>query len=282
MSDRLDTTFDTPDPIELHVENGRGIIDVTATDTTETTVHISGDRADAFEVRDFADGKEPRRIAIIAPRRDGGFFAKDHKADIVVVMPAASGLVVKSGSADVFTHGQLGATRVDSGSGDLSLDLIDGPAQLQTGSGNVGVEHLNGDAQVKSGSGDVQIARVDGSLVVSTGSGDVRVGAARASVAIKTGSGDAQVVSLSDDLVYTTGSGDLVVVSADAGRITAKTASGDVRVGVTAGTPVWTDIRTVSGRLQSDLPQTGEPVDDQTFLEVRAATASGDVTLHQS
>ena len=88
MSDRLDTTFDTPEPIELHVENGRGLIDVTAADTTETTVHISGDRADAFEVRDLADGKEPRRIAIIAPRRDGGFFGKDHKADIVVVMPA--------------------------------------------------------------------------------------------------------------------------------------------------------------------------------------------------
>ena len=282
MSDRLDTTFDTPEPIELHVENGRGLIDVTAADTTETTVHISGDRADAFEVRDLADGKEPRRIAIIAPRRDGGFFGKDHKADIVVVMPAASGLVVKSGSADVFTHGQLGATRVDSGSGDLSLELVDGPAQLQTGSGDVGVEHLNGDAQVKSGSGDVQIKRVDGSLVVSTGSGDVRVGAASSSVAIKTGSGDAQVVSLSDDLVYTTGSGDLVVVSADAGRITAKSASGDVRVGVRAGTPVWTDIRTVSGRLHSDLPRTGEPADDQPFLEIRATTASGDVTLHQS
>ena len=91
MSDRLDTTFDTPEPIELHVENGRGLIDVTAADTTETTVHISGDRADDFEVRDLADGKEPRRIAIIAPRRrDGGFFGKDTKADIVVVMPAAS------------------------------------------------------------------------------------------------------------------------------------------------------------------------------------------------
>lgn len=282
MPDRLDTTFDTPEPIELHVENGRGRIDVTAADTTETTVHISGDRADAFEVRDLDDGREPRRIAILAPRRDGGFFGKDHEADIVVVLPAASGVVVKSGSADVFTHGQLGATRVDSGSGDLSLELVDGPARLQTGSGDVAVEHLTGDAQVKSGSGNVQIKRVDGSLVVSTGSGAVRVGAANASVAIKTGSGDAQIVSLSDDLVYTTGSGDLVVESAESGRITAKAASGDVRVGVRAGTPVWTDIRTISGRIHSDVPSTGEPADDQSFLEVRATTASGDVTLHQS
>ena len=282
MTDRQDITFDTPEPIELHVENGRGLIDVTAADTTETTVRITGDRAGDFEVRDLDDGREPRRIAIIAPRRDGGLFGKDHKAEIVVVMPAGSGLVVKSGSADVLSHGQLGGARVDSGSGDVALELVDGPARLQTGSGDVILEHLSGAGQVKSGSGDVHVERVDDHLVVSTGSGDVRVGGARASVAIKTGSGDAQVASLSDDLVYTTGSGDLVVESADAGRITAKTASGDVRVGVRAGTPVWTDIRTVSGRIHSDLPSTGEPAPDQAFLEVRATTASGDVSLHQS
>ena len=67
-----------------------------------------------------------------------------------------------------------------------------------------------------------------------------------------------------------------------AGRLTAKTASGDVRIGVVAGTPVWTDVRTASGRLTSTLPRTGEPAADQPYLEVRATTASGDVTLHQS
>ena len=32
----------------------------------------------------------------------------------------------------------------------------------------------------------------------------------------------------------------------------------------------------------SSLPSTGEPAADQPYLEVRATTASGDVTLHQS
>jgi len=278
----MNETFDTPEPIELHVENGRGSIDVTATDTTETTVQITGESADEFEVRDLADGVGPRRIAVIAPRRNGGFFGKDLKADIRVVMPSTSSLVVKSGSADVTSHGQLGMTAVDSGSGDVRLEFIDGAAKLQTGSGDVIVDHLNGDGKVKSGSGDVQIQRADGALVVSTGSGDVRVGKASASVAVKTGSGDAEVITLSDDLVYTTGSGDLVVEVAKAGRITAKTASGDVRIGVVAGTPVWTDVRTVSGRLHSEVASTGEPAADQPFLEVRVTTASGDVTLHQS
>jgi hypothetical protein len=55
-----------------------------------------------------------------------------------------------------------------------------------------------------------------------------------------------------------------------------------VRIGVTGGTPVWTDVRTASGRLSTNLPAIGEPAPDQPYLEVRATTASGDVTLHQS
>ena len=124
--------------------------------------------------------------------------------------------------------------------------------------------------------------RADSNLLVTTGSGDVRVNGAGGELAIKTGSGDAMVGSLSGEVVFTTGSGDLVIDEAAPGRITAKTASGDVRIGVLAGTPVWTDVRTASGRLASNLPSTGEPAADQPYLEVRATTASGDVTLHQS
>ena len=82
-------------------------------------------------------------------------------------------------------------------------------------------------------------------------------------------------------MVFTSGSGDLVIGRAGAGRISAKTASGDVSIGVQGGTPVWTDVRTLSGRLASSLPATGEPAEGEPFLEVRATTASGDVTLHQ-
>ena len=87
--------------------------------------------------------------------------------------------------------------------------------------------------------------------------------------------------TLGGEAVFTTGSGDLVVGETASGRVTARTASGDVRIGVRAGTPVWTDVRTASGRLSSSLPSTGEPAEGQPFLEVRATTASGDVTLHQ-
>ena len=237
MSNQQDVTFDTPEPIELYIENGRGTVDVTATDTTETTVRITGERAEEFEVRDLDDGVGTHRIAIIAPPRSSGFFGKDPRAEIVVEVPVTSALSAKVGSSDVSTHGRFDDIRIDSGSGDIALDIVDGSTEVKSGSGDVRAEQLAGDAQLGSAQGEV---------------------------------------------VFTTGSGDLVIGQAASGRVTAKTASGDVSVGVLPGTPVWTDIRTASGRLSSTLPSTGEPAPDQSFLEVRATTASGDVTLHQS
>ncbi|RYB94364.1 hypothetical protein EUA93_08415 [Nocardioides oleivorans] len=276
MSNVLDHSFDTPAPIGLYVENGRGRLDVTATETTETTIRITGDRAEEFDVRDLGD-----RIAIIAPRRNSGLFGREPQHDIVVEVPVGSGLNAKVGSSDIATHGRFSDTKIDCGSGDVSLDLVDGETDVRTGSGDVVARHLAGEARVKSGSGDVLVRRSDASLVVTTGSGDVRVEASTGELAIKTGSGDAEVGAVSGDAIFTTGSGDFAIGQASAGRITAKTASGDVRIGVRAGLPVWTDIRTASGTLSSDLPRTGEPAPDQPYLEVRATTASGDVTLHQ-
>lgn len=282
MSNHQDVTFDTPEPIELYVENGRGTVDVTATDTLDTTVRITGERAEEFEVRDLDDGVGTHRIAIIAPPRSNSFFGRDPRAEIIVEVPVASALSAKVGSSDVSTHGRFDDIRIDSGSGDIALDVVDGDTEVKSGSGDVSAEHLAGDAVIKSGSGDVQVRRSDSDLVITTGSGDVRVDRADGDVAVKTGSGDAQLGSARGEVVFTTGSGDLVVGRAASGRVTAKTASGDVSIGVLPGTPVWTDLRTASGRLSSTLPSTGEPAPDQPFLEVRATTASGDVTLHQS
>ncbi len=281
MNNQLDMAFHTPEPIGLYVENGRGMVDVTATETTETTVRITGERAQEYDVRDLTDEHSGHRIAIIAPRGSGGFFGRDPRAEIVVEVPVASGLRVKVGSSDVLAHGRFSDTHIDSGSGDVSLDVVDGSTVVQSGSGDVVAEHLTGDARIKSGSGDVRVDRAGSDLLVTTGSGDVRVGGAHGELAIKTGSGDAQVGSLSGEVVFTTGSGDLVINEVAAGRVTAKTASGDISIGVRAGTPVWTDVRTASGTLTSTLPATGEPAADEPFLEVRATTASGDVTLHQ-
>ena len=52
MSNHLDRSFDTPEPVELYVENGRGLVDVTATATTVTATAAAPQRGPSAGVSD--------------------------------------------------------------------------------------------------------------------------------------------------------------------------------------------------------------------------------------
>lgn len=272
----MERSFETPQPIEMYVECHSGGITVTAADVTRTDVTVTGKGADEFVVEQRDD-----QVQVVAPRAGMGFLVGGSgKADISVVMPAQSTLTVKTGSADTTILGAIGGLWVNTGSGDLSAELVEGTAELQSGSGDLRLVELRGDARIKSGSGDVAVHRCT-DLAVSTGSGDVRIESVGGRLVVKTGSGDVQVGEVADDLSLSTGSGDLTIDLAHKGRYAVKGASGDVRIGIEAGTPVWTDITTISGRVQSDLTPVGAPAEGQDHLEIRATTASGDITLHQ-
>lgn len=276
MSDTAHHVFDTPSAVELFVQHARGRVDVTATDTAETTVVIRGERAREFVVEQDGD-----HVSVTSPRRDGGFFGRDPRAEVVVTVPAGSELTAKLASADLVGRGPLAGAWVNTGSGDIHLETVDGTTEVQSGSGDVRLDALADEARVKSGSGDVTVGRAAGALVVTSGSGDVRVGRAERPLAVKTGSGDVVVGDSTADLTFSTGSGDLLVDRAHRGRVTITGASGDVVLGIPAGTPVWTDVFTASGRITSDLPSTGEPAEGQDHVSLRARTASGDISLLQ-
>jgi DUF4097 and DUF4098 domain-containing protein YvlB len=83
------------------------------------------------------------------------------------------------------------------------------------------------------------------------------------------------------DVSLSTASGDLTVDLMGTGQLAAKNVSGDIRVGVPGGVPVWTDISTLSGSVRSNLAGAGQPEEGQEFLELRAKTVSGDIVLEQ-
>ncbi len=266
--------FETPRPVSLYVETGKGAVHVLATDTTESLVEISG--RDAAGVSVTQDGDE---ISVVAPRIRTGFLSGDGALQVTVTVPLASSLHLKTGSADITVAGSVSTTKVKSGSGNLSLADLTGPAVLDTGSGDIAVEVANAELRIKSGSGDIRVGHAESSVAVSTGSGDVELGTTNGPTAVKTGSGDLTVVDSRADVALTTGSGDLVIGTANRGRLTFKGASGNIRVGIPAGVPVWTDVSTVSGEIRSNLVGAGEPKDGQDHVELRAKTVSGDVVL---
>jgi DUF4097 and DUF4098 domain-containing protein YvlB len=272
----MDHTFETPEPIELYVEVGRGHVDVTATDTDRTTVTVTGDHAEDLLVE-----QREGQVAVIAPRSNGFLSGGNRRYFVSVTLPTGSALALKTGSADTRAEGEYAATWANTGSGDLSVERVTGPLEVQAGSGDLSFDELTGEGRVKSGSGDVRVGRAAGSLTVSTGSGDVLVERVAGELAVKTGSGDVRVGESSDDVSFSTGSGDLQVDLARRGRFTVKGASGDVRLGIPAGTPVWTDITTVTGRIHSEVGGAGEPAEGQDHVEVRAQVATGDITLQQ-
>lgn len=266
--------FETLRPVDLYVEVGKGSVQVHATDTTESHVEITGRDADDVLVE-----QEGSQIRVVAPRQRTGFLSGDAALHVVVTVPLESDLAVKTGSADIDCQGTFGTGHLKSGSGDIHVEALLRPATVETGSGDVRLDEAGGELRVKSGSGDVEIRNASSAVAVSTGSGDVQVGSNHGPAVIKTGSGDLKVLEASDDVSMSTGSGDLVIGTATRGRFTAKGASGDVRIGIPAGVPVWTDITTVSGRIHSTLQGAGQPEEGADHIEVRAKTVSGDVVL---
>lgn len=266
-------SFDTPRPVSLYVELGKGSVRVRAADTTESQVEVSG--RDAAEVLVEQEGDQ---INVVAPRQRTGFLSGDSALHVVVTVPTDSDLAVKTGSADIDCRGRYGAGQVKSGSGDVHVEALGGPSTVETGSGDIRVEDA-AELRVKSGSGDVHVERATAAVAVSTGSGDVQVGTNNGPAVVKTGSGDLKVVQASDDVTMSTGSGDLLISTATRGRFTAKGASGDIRIGIPAGVPVWTDISTITGRIHSTVQGAGQPEEGADHIEVRAKTVSGDVIL---
>lgn len=268
--------FHTPHRVQLYVEAGSGTLNLTAHETDVTHIEILGEDAEEVEVRQEGD-----QVSVVAPHRRSGFFARDQKLDITISLPTRSSVVTRTGSMDLTASGAFGDTRLKSGSGDLQIDGSVESAAVETGSGDLSLRDCEGPLKVKSGSGDILLGTVGGESSISTGSGDVRIEASHGETTVKTGSGDLRVTEADSDVSLSTGSGDLMVDTARRGRLTLKSASGDAQIGIPAGTPVWTDISTVSGDISSNLESTGAPEEGADHIELRVKTVSGDVLLRQ-
>ena len=270
----MQKTFETPRPISLYVELGTGDLTVGCDDVTESTVVVDGQDADDVVVE-----QRGGQIVVIAPKNRTGFFSRSDSLSVHATLPHGSSLATKLGSADVSATGRLGETRIKTGSGDVTLEYVDGKALVEAGSGDIEIGEITGDLRAKSGSGTVEVGSAGGPVSASTGSGDVEIGVATGSVTAKSGSGDMLVRDAHADVELSTASGALVVELMRRGQLQAKNVSGDIRVGIPAGVPVWTDVSSMTGHIRSSLQGAGQPEDGQDFVELRAKTISGDIHL---
>jgi DUF4097 and DUF4098 domain-containing protein YvlB len=268
-------TFETTGPTSLFVEIGSGDVAVRADQESGVHVEVLGDHADDVTVEQRGD-----RVVVIAPQR-AAFFGRGGDLDVRITCPHDSDLATQLGSADLVVTGVLGGASLKAGSGDVDLEAANRDTRIETGSGDIQLGLVAGDLRVKAGSGDVTVRELGGSATISTGSGDVQIEHASGDVQAKTGSGDLHVRRPEGDVLLSTASGDLTVDVMGAGQLAAKNVSGDIRVGVAGGLPVWTDVTTLTGTVSSTLAGAGQPAEGDPYLELHAKTVSGDIYLEQ-
>ena len=192
------------------------------------------------------------------------YFVWSTKAQLRLGVPDGLTFVIKTGSADISVSADIGRSKIISGSGDITV-------------GNAT------DLDCSTGSGNISVARVDGNGArLNSGSGDVSVGEVNCPITAKSASGEVVVKSLRGaNLQANSGSGD-IAVSATTGSVDMRSASGSLTVGVADNLPAWLDLSSVSGEIRIGLESTTQPEPAESYLTLRARTASGDISIHRA
>ena len=279
-------TFQTPGETRLDIRLGSGEVRLETAEVQETTVVLEplrdNDASTAaienarLELRDRGNGHE---VVIDVRDRGRGLF-RNAEILIAVTCPEGASVETKSGSADVEGHGRFGAVEVETGSGDVEFGEIAGEAHVNAASGDVQLASVGGDARINTASGDVQIRSIEGDAKINSASGDVILREVRGELSVNSASGDVLVREAASSVGVNTASGDQEIGSISTGKVTLKSASGDLKVGVKEGSTLWVDARSRSGEVRSELPVSDLPPDGNgPTVELRANTMSGDITV---
>jgi DUF4097 and DUF4098 domain-containing protein YvlB len=261
--------FPVDGPITVSVRITSGAVEVVAEEersSADVDVQPGDARPESCELAEETQVELRGDTLVIATPDRSGWRRRDGSLAVTVRVPRDSSVDAKVASATTACHGRFATVDVDSASGDAYAEHVTGKAVFQTASGDVRTGAVDGALRVKGASGDLKAGRVGGSVDVKTASGDIQIEEAGADVDAKTASGDVRLGA--------TGSGTVRV----------GTVSGDVGVGVRAGTGVWLDVSTVSGRTRNGLDMGAAPGGDgdghQLTLQLR--TVSGDIDIYRT
>lgn len=259
--------FSYQDRITLMAKLAAGAMSVAAEPRDTATVDVQPyDSSSASQEAAENTLVELRGSALHVEAPDKGWrLGRTGRVRVEIRLPEDSRLDIRLASAEGRFDGRYGDTAVHTGSGDVSI------------------EHVAGELTIHAASADVRVDRADGQASVDTASGDVLIGYAGGGLSLDTASGDLAVEQAQGWLRARSASGDLRVGRVGSGDVELATVSGDVRVGIPAGTSVWLDLSTVSGSTRSDLDHSaGQPDTDRTpDINLRVRTASGDIELRR-
>ncbi len=239
--------FSTPHPVAVEVKLASGDIHVATSDADESTVTLEGSAKLVETVRVELVGD---RLIIQQRRkaRTGIFERFDGPLSVSVIVPHRSRIEAITAASDSTLEGTFAGLKVKSASGDLLVTgKIEGDANVETVSGSVRLPHVGGAVTARSVSGELAIDSVEGTMFARSVSGDIGVGSVRQ------------------------------------GTATVQSVSGEVDLGIAAGTNIDLDAASASGELTSEIPLSPAPVaDGGPTVIVRGRTVSGDFRVFRA
>lgn len=235
--------------IDVHIQSGR--VEIRSGPAGVVKVDVETDNA-GFVVEQHGDQIH------IATKPNGGWSSRN-SAYVVVEVPDDSDATIASASAKIEIEAPVRNLDMKTASGDIDVSFASS-ASIKTASGDVRIGVVKSDVKVSSASGDVNLEESEGKVRFSSASGDLFIGASSGAINASTASGD-------------------VTVQRYSGRqLNVKSMSGEVEVGVPAGTRLDLDATLLSGELH--LPEPGNSSESSSReMTIRVKLVSGDLRI---
>jgi DUF4097 and DUF4098 domain-containing protein YvlB len=259
--------FPAAGPLAVEIRVTAGNVEVTAEQRDSATVAVEpADNSDA--------AREAAAQTLVEQRGDR----------LVIETPESSGWPLRWRSARVRVHARIpldSTIQLKVASADVNCQGRYASATISTASGDAYVEHVTGDLSANTASGDLRVTEVGGQLKLNAASGDLAAQVVGGEVAVKSASGDVEIEQANSGVRVSTASGDIRLGRIHRGEFHLNSASGDVSIGIAAGTGVWLDLSTLSGSTRSDLSVNDSAPSGQHSANVHVKTMSGDIHLRR-
>jgi hypothetical protein len=278
--------FATPDPISVTIDVSCGHLQLVASDRTDTVVEVRPtDESDDSDVQaaqktrvDYTNGI----LTVRGPKaRVLDFSKKTRSVDVLIELPTGSAVHSDVAVGNVHSTGVLGECQFKTSVGHAQLDRT---AQLRLHTlGHITVDAVDGDADVATGTGQVRLGAVGGAAVIKNSNGNTDIGTVGGDLRVRSANGSITVERAGAGVDAKTSNGGIRIGEVTRGSVTLHTATGDLEVGVAAGTAAWLDLTTGYGRVHNALDDLGQgPEQSERTVEVRAQTSFGDITVRRS
>ncbi len=274
-------TLATPGPISATVVVGGAQVRVTASDRTDTVVLVepinAASQSDVTVANktkvDFADGQ-----LSVKTTKSGD---KNGSVAITIDLPAGSSLIAYLAHSDVHADGSVGDCELHLASGRVQLDRINA-LQANIAAGEVAIGHIAGRADVDGGAFDMRISEVKDTARLSSSGGQIWIGHASADLDLSSASGGFGIDRADGSVTAKTGNGAIRIGRLTRGQAELSNGSGNIEVGISAGTAARVDANSERGSVRNSVPPQEDPDTSDSTVTVHARTRHGDIIIQRA